>query len=98
MEVAMHNILLVCYSRTGNTRLVADELVQITGCRLGLIHDLRPRTGISGDWRCMFDGWLRTRPAYRYEGPKPEDFEHIVLLTPVWMRGLAAPQIGSASC
>jgi flavodoxin len=91
MEVAMNDILLVCYSRTGNTRLVADELARLTGWPLGLIHDTRPRAGASGDWRCMLDAWLRNRPDYRYEGPALERFEHIVLLTPVWMKGLAAP-------
>ena len=87
----MNDILLVCYSRTGNTRLVADELARLTGWPLGLIHDAKPRAGASGDWRCMLDAWLRSRPDYRYEGPPLEDYEHIVLLTPVWMKGLAAP-------
>ena len=91
MGVAMHDILLVCYSRTGNTRLVADELARFTGWPLALIHDAKPRTGARGDWRCMLDAWLRSRPDYRYEGPPPENFEHIVLLTPVWMKRLAAP-------
>lgn len=91
MGVAMHDILLVCYSRTGNTRLVADELARFTGWPLALIHDAKPRAGARGDWRCMLDAWLRSRPDYRYEGPPPENFEHIVLLTPVWMKRLAAP-------
>ena len=51
MEVVMSNILLVCYSRTGNTRLVADELTQLTGWPLALIRDSKPRAGASGDWR-----------------------------------------------
>ena len=51
----MSNILLVCYSRTGNTRLVADELTQLTGWPLALIRDSKPRAGASGDWRCMLD-------------------------------------------
>ena len=87
----MSNILLVCYSRTGNTRLVADELTQLTGWPLALIRDSKPRAGASGDWRCMLDAWLRSRPDYLYEGPTLERFDHIVLLTPVWMKGLAAP-------
>ncbi|WP_252272931.1 flavodoxin family protein [Pseudomonas subflava] len=87
----MHDILLVCYSRTGNTRLVADQLARLTGWPLALIEDVKPRAGASGDWRCMLDAWLRSCPDYRYEGPPLERFDHVVLLTPVWMKGLAAP-------
>ena len=71
----MSNILLVCYSRTGNTRLVADELTQLTGWPLALIRDSKPRAGASGDWRCMLDAWLRSRPDYLYEGPTLERFD-----------------------
>ncbi|MGL4316251.1 MAG: flavodoxin family protein [Pseudomonas sp.] len=87
----MNNILLVCYSRTGNTRLVAGELARLTNWPLALIDDAEPRAGLSGDLRCMFDAFFKTCPLYRYQGPDLERFEHIVLLTPVWMKGLAAP-------
>ncbi|MBC9251448.1 hypothetical protein A9179_14345 [Pseudomonas alcaligenes] len=87
----MNDILLVCYSRTGNTRLVADELAQLTGWPLALISDTQPRAGWQGDLRCMFDAFFKTRPQYRYQGPALETFRHVVLLTPVWMKGLSAP-------
>lgn len=87
----MNDILLVCYSRTGNTQLVAEELAQLTGWPLAQINDSVPRAGMSGDLRCMLDAFFKTRPQYRYAGPDVESFKHIVLLTPVWMKGLAAP-------
>lgn len=87
----MNDILLVCYSRTGNTQLVAEELAQLTGWPLAQISDCTPRAGMSGDLRCMYDAFFKTRPQYRYQGPDLEHFEHVVLLTPVWMKGLSAP-------
>lgn len=87
----MNKILLVCYSRTGNTQLVAEELAQLTGWPLARISDSAPRAGLSGDLRCMFDAFFKTYPPYHYQGPDLDRFEHVVLLTPVWMKGLAAP-------
>ncbi|MBB2496532.1 flavodoxin family protein [Aquipseudomonas ullengensis] len=87
----MNDILLVCYSRTGNTHLVADELARLTGWPLALISDSEPRAGLTGDLRCMYDAFFKTCPTFHYQGPDLDRFEHVVLLTPVWMKGLAAP-------
>lgn len=87
----MNDILLVCYSRTGNTRLVAEELARLTGWPLALINDSQPRAGMAGDLRCMVDAFFKTCPPFHYQGPDLDGFDHVVLLTPVWMKGLAAP-------
>ncbi|MGN5480872.1 flavodoxin family protein [Cupriavidus basilensis] len=39
----------------------------------------------------MLDMLLRRAPAYRYEGPPPEDCGQVVVVAPVWLGRLAAP-------
>lgn len=87
----MDSILVVCYSRTGTSRQAAHQLCALGGWAFGEIHEPRPRTGGAGLLRCIVDSLLRRRPAIRYEGPDPGDFRTVVLVSPVWAWGLAAP-------
>ena len=87
----MDTILVVCYSYTGTTRRLAQLLCSHHGWPLGEILDERPRAGAGGTWRCFLDSMLRRHPPVRYQGPDPEDFHTVVLMSPIWVYRLAGP-------
>lgn len=87
----MDTVLVVCYSYTGTTRRLAQLLCSHRGWPLGEIVEERPRAGAGGTLGCVLDSLLRRHPAVRYEGPDPEDFHTVVLLSPIWMYRLAGP-------
>ena len=87
----MNKVLIVCYSRSGTARQVARQLQQITGWAIGEVRDVRPRKGFGGDLRCIVDSLFARSAPYTYEGPTPLGFARLVVLTPIWLDGLAAP-------
>ena len=44
-----------------------------------------------GTLECALESWLRLEPRIRYDGPKPDDVDLIVLDAPIWLTGLAGP-------
>jgi hypothetical protein len=87
----MDSILVVCYSSTGTSRRLAQLLCSHHGWPLGEVLEQHPRVGAVGTLRCVLDSLLRRHPAVRYEGPDPENFRTVVLLSPIWMYRLAGP-------
>jgi hypothetical protein len=87
----MDSILVVCYSYTGTARRLAQLLCSHHGWPLGEVIEEHPRGGAVGTLRCVLDSLLRRHPAVRYEGPDPDDFHTVVLLSPIWMYRLAGP-------
>lgn len=85
------DVLMICYSRTGTTSTVARLLAAMTGWQLALIEDVAPRSGWTGDIRCILDSLLSRKPPYRYAGPPPGRFDHVVLMSPIWMGRMASP-------
>ncbi|CAH0355895.1 hypothetical protein [Aquabacterium sp. CECT 9606] len=86
-----HEVLMICYSRTGTTLTVARLLAAMAGWQLALIEDVAPRAGWVGDVRCVWDALLKRKPPYHYIGPPPGRFDHVVLMSPIWMGRLASP-------
>jgi flavodoxin len=87
----MHRILVVYYSRTGNTRTVASELVAALHADVDQIDDSRDRCGVFGYLRCAREA-LKKRtielvpPAY-----DASTYDAVVLGTPVWAGNLSSP-------
>jgi hypothetical protein len=87
-EIEMRQVLVVVYSYTGTSRRVAQRLAAERGWPIGEVIDAKPRSG----WlRCVLDSVFRRRPAIRYAGPDPAGFDAVVLVSPIWVEGLAAP-------
>lgn len=84
----MGKILVVSYSHTGTSRQLANTLAQLQGWTATEIAEVHPGRG---DWRCVLDSLLRRRPAIRYGGPAPEQFDAVVLVAPIWVYRLAGP-------
>lgn len=88
----MGKILVVVYSYTGSSRRLAQLMCIQQGWSMAEITEPRPRTGGAwGNWRCLLDAFFRRRPAIRYDGPRPMDFDAVVLVSPIWMMRLAGP-------
>jgi len=87
----MKHIGIVYYSRSGTARLVAQRLADHLACSAHEVRDARPRIGVTGDLRCLFDSVFRRSAALLYDGPSPKAFDHVVIVTPVWLGALSSP-------
>ena len=87
----MDRVLVVCYSHTGTSLQLARLLCVQRGWPLGEIVEVHRRAGPTGTLRCVADSLLRRRPLIRYEGPDPATFDAVVLVSPIWLYGLASP-------
>ncbi len=87
----MADTLIVCYSYTGTSRILARLLSAQQGWPVGEIIELASRAGASGTMRCILDSLLRRQPPIRYQGPDPVRFDNVVLVSPIWMYRLAGP-------
>ena len=87
----MNRILVVYYSRTGNTRTVAGELVAALHADVDQLDDRRDRCGVFGYLRCAREA-LKKRtiellpPAY-----DASKYDVVVLGTPVWAGNISSP-------
>src|SRR5437879_3497804 len=86
----MSRVLVVCYSRSGCTASLVQEIVGMTGWERVDIHDPHPREGMWGQLRCVVDALTHWHP--RISGDvSPEHYDLVVAAAPVWMRSLASP-------
>ena len=87
----MSKILAVVYSYTGTSRRLAQLLVAQQQWPLGEVRDTRLRSGFTGTSRCLLDSLFRRCPEIRYDGPNPNEFDAVVLISPIWAYRLAGP-------
>jgi menaquinone-dependent protoporphyrinogen IX oxidase len=87
----MDKVLVVFYSYTGTCRQLARSLCAQLDWPVGEIVDAHSRAGPTGTLRCVADTLLRRRPLIRYDGPDPKAFDAVVLVSPIWVYGLAGP-------
>jgi len=76
--------LLVYYSRTGNTELVARDLVWRLGAQVESIIDPADRTGLSGYLRSAIDSIQKRVVQIAPIKQKPADYAVTVIGTPIW--------------
>lgn len=87
----MSRVLVVCYSRSGYTASLVQEIVGMTGWDRQDIRDRHPRDGAFGALRCVLDVMLNRRPPIEGDEKRLEGYDTVVLAAPVWMERLAAP-------
>lgn len=90
----MSNVLISYYSRSGTTRQAAKQLQHLTGWSIGEVSDVRPRTGLGGDLRCVIESLLKRSAPFAYEGPELAKVDRLVILAPIWAGRLASPMRG----
>ncbi|XUW92728.1 flavodoxin domain-containing protein [Burkholderia sp. M6-3] len=84
-------VLIVFFSRTGTTRVLATALAGVLSADVEEICDLSERRGALGYLRCVIDSW-RKRPAEIVPaGLDPSQYDLVLVGTPVWAGAVSAP-------
>lgn len=86
----MSKVLVVYYTRSGNTKKVAEEIASRLGADIEEIVDTEHRKGFLGYLRSAFDAMV-ARPAEICETRDPFPYDVVVVGTPVWVSSISAP-------
>jgi flavodoxin len=83
--------LVVCHSRTGYTRRVAQQVARRLRADADEIALLGDRTGVLGYARCALEALGEVTPAIRLPARAPSGYELVAIGTPVWFWALSSP-------
>jgi len=84
-------VLLAYYSMTGHTRDLAEELRSALQADVEEIREPRPRHGLSGALRALFDAVLRREPPIGTPRHDPATYDLLAMGGPVWAARMASP-------
>src|SRR5258707_5538551 len=87
----MKKALVVCYSRTGNTRAIATEIAKTIDGDLDLVISRENRDGLIGWLRCAFDATFERQTQIAHPARKVHDYELVIVGTPTWNAALSSP-------
>ncbi|HUL75537.1 MAG TPA: flavodoxin [Vicinamibacterales bacterium] len=87
----MPRILVVYFSRTGHTRLVAAQVASALGADLEELVDPTNRTGILGYLRSGREAFFRRLAPIAPIAHDAADYDLVVVGTPIWNFSLSAP-------
>lgn len=85
------NVLVVYYSRTGNTRKLAQRIAFAMNAEIDEISDVANRKGIAGYLRSGNEAWFRRAAKIHPSSTRARDFDLVVIGTPVWRVSLSSP-------
>ncbi|MDH7556696.1 MAG: flavodoxin family protein [Candidatus Methanosuratincola sp.] len=77
-------LLVVYYSRTGNTRKVAEKIASLLGCDFDEIVDLKNRKGPFGFLGAGYSAFARKLTEIRAPDKDPSAYDLLVVGTPIW--------------
>jgi flavodoxin len=89
--MAEPRVLVVFFSRTGTTRMLASTLARMLSADLEEICDLTGRRGASGYLRCLLDSWRKQPAEIVPPGLDTAQYDLVVVGTPVWAGSVSAP-------
>jgi flavodoxin len=85
------NPLIVYYSRSGNSRLVADTLKEQLSCKVACIQSTKNREGFLGVLTCVLDQLMDREDIIKPLATDPKDYNPVILVSPIWIGKLASP-------
>lgn len=85
------NALVVFYSRTGNTKRVAQAMATELKCDMEEIVDTKDRSGVVGYFLAGKDATLRTPAQIKGTAKDPALYDIVFIGTPVWAWTVSAP-------
>lgn len=85
------SILIVYYSRTGNTGKAAAKLRDALSCDMLEIDDGVKRKGIFGYIKCVFHAVRKKTFPLEPMDKDPSGYDMVVLCTPVWAGTMSTP-------
>jgi flavodoxin len=83
--------LIVYYSRTGNTKMVAESLATSLNCDIEEIKDTEKRSGIIGYIKSGYETSRDKLPVIKEPEYDPSQYDLIIVGTPVWAGKMAVP-------
>lgn len=83
--------LVVYYSRTGNTRKIAEELADALGCDVEEIIDTKKRSGIFGWLRSGRDASNKNLTVLKDTINDPSQYDLLIIGTPIWGGHVSTP-------
>lgn len=87
----MSPILVVYYSRSGNTQTIARQLARACKADLEPIVDANPRNQIAGYMRSAYEAALHKPGAIQRAKNDPGKYDLVIIGTPVWCWNMASP-------
>ena len=86
----MGNVLVVSYSLSGTTRIVADELARLLSADSYAIVEARKRKGVVDYLLAGFESLAKGVPTI-VDSCEPSEYDMVVLGTPIWAGSMASP-------
>ena len=83
--------LIIYYSRTGNTKTIAENLAKLSGFDIEEIKDTQGRTGFIGFMRSGYQAYRKKLTLIEHPLHDPADYDLILIGTPVWAGTLSVP-------
>ena len=87
----MSKILVVAFSRTGNTSRLARQIASDLDADLELIRESRNRTGIIQYLRCAYEAINRKSTPIQQLSRDPAAYDLVIVGTPVWAAHISSP-------
>ena len=89
--ISKPRVLIVYYSRTGNTESVAQGLSRAMGADLEAIEDVASRRGIWGYLRAGYEGTFGRSASIRAARHEPRNYDLVLIGSPTWNAALCSP-------
>jgi len=83
--------LVVYFSRTGNTKKVAQKIKQNLKCDIEEIKDAVKRQGVMGYMKCGAHSSLKMCTKIHATKKDPSKYDIVIIGTPVWAFNMASP-------
>lgn len=83
--------LIVCYSRTGNSRIVADALLEYLSGTIEELESTENRDGFLGIVTCVLDQLLDRDDILKPLDKDPKNYDPIIIVTPIWIGKISSP-------
>jgi flavodoxin len=87
----MARTLVVCFSRTGHTRWIAERLAERLGADLDVITEKTSRGGLRGFLRSGYEATLQREAAIDQPTFDPARYDVVLIGTPVWNASVSSP-------
>lgn len=84
-------VLVVCYSRNGNTKKIAEKIKNDLNCDIEEIIDTKNRKGLFGYIFAGRDALTKKQTIIEPLKHNPRDYDLVIVGTPVWAGTLASP-------
>ena len=80
------SVLVVYYSRTGNTRRVGQQIVAGLGADFEEIRTIDDLSGGLGWWKAGFRALIGRREPIQPAARDPSDYDLVIVGSPIWMK------------